>query len=786
MAQHGHHSPGEAHVAPSHPAVPQQPDADDVPAEADWLGRLVAAQRSVAEAGPGSGEVFESLVHAGLTLVSGHVVVSIFEGLSLIARASGGPGGGIHRGDALALEGTLAGLCARTGDTVLCLDADSDPRNDAALSRALGARSSIHVALRHNGVTLGVLSAVSIEPYAFGREDADRLSMLGLVGGAAVAAAQTSEALAGERLQLTAATNLSGMGLWRWSVEDKSLSWSSRMYEIAGVEPQVVPTLELWVSLLHPDDRSLCDMPSHAVDGPAGRTELFRLRSPDGTWRELLGWSRPEMDGDRLVSVFGATVDVTRQRSAEREVARLAVRDSLTGLANRTVVDERIRRAVASLPSARAAAGEADGTDRGVDAEVTAVLPCVAVLMLDLDRFQLVNDTLGHHLGDTLLVEVARRLSDALEPVDGTDHATTVGRLGGDEFVVVLPWVAGSEAAVDVAQWLLEVVGAPMDLDDATSGLVCTASIGLSVATTPHHEVSDLFREAELAMYEAKRSGRGGVALFDDRLRAQALHRVDTELQLRLALDEDRVVAMYQPIVSLRHDHHRLADAPTASVRTGENDWVAGVEALARVRRADGSLMQPAEFIDVAEDTGLIVQVDRTMLRQAVSQLQAWTAEGATHICASVNVSARTLAQHDFAQFVLCVLDEHGIEPSRLLIELTEGSLVPGGSVAQDAMLRLQKAGIATVIDDFGTGYSSLAYLQQLPVSLVKIDRSFVSRLGSSVSASAIVRAVIDLAHAHGHAVTAEGVETEEQADALRALGCDNAQGWLFGRPELP
>jgi EAL domain-containing protein (putative c-di-GMP-specific phosphodiesterase class I) len=196
--------------------------------------------------------------------------------------------------------------------------------------------------------------------------------------------------------------------------------------------------------------------------------------------------------------------------------------------------------------------------------------------------------------------------------------------------------------------------------------------------------------------------------------------------------------------------------------------------------------MQPAEFIEVAEDTGLIVQVDRWMLRETVRQLEAWTVEGADHICASVNVSARTLAQLGFDTFVLSVLDEHGVDPSRLLIELTEGSLVPGGSVAQDAMLRLKHAGIATVIDDFGTGYSSLAYLQQLPVSLVKIDRSFVSRLGSSLPASAIVRAVIDLAHSHGHAVTAEGVETEEQADMLRALGCDNAQGWLFGRPELP
>jgi Amt family ammonium transporter len=268
-------------------------------------------------------------------------------------------------------------------------------------------------------------------------------------------------------------------------------------------------------------------------------------------------------------------------------------------------------------------------------------------------------------------------------------------------------------------------------------------------------------------------------------MRAEALRRVDTELQLRLALDEGRLVAMYQPIVSPRSGH-RPADAWDASAARSDREWVAGVEALVRVRRPDGSLMQPAEFIEVAEDTGLVVRIDRWMLRQAVRQLETWTIEGAEHICASVNVSARTLAQFDIDRYVLGLLDEHGVDPTRLLIELTEGSLVPGGSVAQDAMMRLKRAGIATVIDDFGTGYSSLAYLQLLPVSLVKIDRSFVSRLGSSLPASAIVRSVIDLAHAHGHAVTAEGVETEEQADALRTMGCDNAQGWLFGRPELP
>jgi diguanylate cyclase (GGDEF)-like protein len=521
------------------------------------------------------------------------------------------------------------------------------------------------------------------------------------------------------------------MGLWRWSVEDSALSWSSRMFELAGVEGSVVPTLALWLSLLHPDDRSLCDMESHAADGPDGRTQLFRLRAADGSWRELLGWSRPETDGDRLVSVFGAAVDVTRQRSAEREVARMAVRDTLTGLANRTVVRERIRRAVVSLPSARSVAG---------DGELDGMLPCVGVLLLDLDRFQLVNDTLGHQVGDALLVEVARRLSDALDPVEGTGHATTVGRIGGDEFVVVLPWVAGADAAVEVAQWLQHVVSAPMDLDQATAGLVCTASVGLTVATDPSQAVSELFREAELAMYAAKASGRGGVTLFDDGMRAEALRRVETELQLRSALDEGRLVAVYQPIVSMWRAA-RPAVAGHGVHRGGDHGWVAGVEALARVRRPDGTLMQPAEFIEVAEDTGLIVRVDRWMLREAVHQLREWTTEGADDICASVNVSARTLAQLDFDRFVLAVLEEHGIDPSRLLIELTEGSLVPGGSIAQDAMVRLKRAGIATVID---------------------------------------------LAHAHGHAVTAEGVETDEQADILRSMGCDNAQGWLFGRPELP
>jgi EAL domain-containing protein (putative c-di-GMP-specific phosphodiesterase class I) len=287
------------------------------------------------------------------------------------------------------------------------------------------------------------------------------------------------------------------------------------------------------------------------------------------------------------------------------------------------------------------------------------------------------------------------------------------------------------------------------------------------VASHSARSAVELFREADLAMYRAKGAGRDRIAVYDSQLHAEAESRLATERRLRSAIERGRLNAVYQPIV-------RLSD-----------ERVVGVEALMRLVDDSGGLMLPENFIDVAEDTGLVVALDHWMLEEGVATLAEWAAQGNADLTMQVNVSARTLEQPGFDQFVVDVLAAHAVGPTALRLELTETSLVPGGSPAQDAMRRLAAMGIKTGIDDFGTGYSALAYLQELPVGFIKVDRSFVSRLDGSERPSAVVRAVVELAHAHGHQVTAEGVETEQQARLLRDMGCDHAQGWLFGRPTL-
>jgi diguanylate cyclase (GGDEF)-like protein len=447
---------------------------------------------------------------------------------------------------------------------------------------------------------------------------------------------------------------------------------------------------------------------------------------------------------------------VTAQRVAEREIAVMTARDGLTGLANRSVLDEQTRRSIAGLPEPLDDPGDAPTSE-------DAFGPFTALLLLDLDRFKLINDTLGHRVGDALLVAVAQRLAGLPDSSELGDCAPTVARLGGDEFGVLLPWVATADAALEAAAWLLAEVRRPVQVDGVTLPIVCTGSVGVALAARGTHTASQLFGEADLAMYQAKESGRDGAALFDHQLRTEAEVRMVTERRLRAAIAEERLRAVYQPIVSVG------SGVPV------------GAEALVRMVE-DDELVLPEHFIDVAEDTGLVVDIDRWMLREGVRQLRRWRADGAA-LPLSVNVSARTLGQPGFDGFVLDLLAEHSVPAAYLRLELTEMSLLPGGSAAQDAMCRLADAGVQTGVDDFGTGYSALSYLHELPVGFIKVDRSFVSRLDGSPQPSAVVRSVIELAHAHGFQVTAEGVETPQQAQLLRELGCDHAQGWLFGRP---
>lgn len=495
--------------------------------------------------------------------------------------------------------------------------------------------------------------------------------------------------------------------------------------------------------LTHPDDldqdlASFHRLASGELDEIAFEK---RYRRKDGSivhaWLNSALARGPDHEPLYLIS---HAIDITDRLREQAELERLALTDTLTGLANRTLLTDRIDQALARL---------------------NRVGGACAMLLLDIDRFKLVNDSLGHLVGDALLVEVAGRLAD-LNRAD-----TTVARLGGDEFVVLVEGLRDPAQVHAIADRLLERLRRPYDLGGSVEPLVATVSIGISIASTAERTHVDLYREADLALYRAKDAGRDQYALFDDDLRARAEARLRAESMLRQALAEDRLVPLFQPIVDL-HDGQ-----------------IHAVEALARIRNADRSLVGPADFIEVAEETGLIVEVDVRMFELAVAEFARMSSDPQSGLRrVSCNISARSLEDPTFVDRLRRALVWYGVAGGDMRVELTERSLLTSSPVVRESLRRMAGLGLQIGLDDFGTGYSALAYLQRLPLDFLKVDRSFVARLGGGdATAEATVRAIIDVAHAHRLVVTAEGVETAEQARTLRALGCDRGQGWLYGRP---
>jgi diguanylate cyclase (GGDEF)-like protein/PAS domain S-box-containing protein len=465
-----------------------------------------------------------------------------------------------------------------------------------------------------------------------------------------------------------------------------------------------------------------------------------RFRAKDGS--TVYAWLTSSialgLDGGPRYLITHA-MDLTERRREQAELERMALTDGLTGLANRALLTDRLDLALARL-------------QRVPDA--------CALLMLDVDRFKLINDSLGHQLGDALLIEVAARL----EAVCRAD--STVARLGGDEFVVLVEGLGGPDDVHATAIRLLQALRRPYRLDGRDEPVVTTTSIGIAVASTPDRTHQDLYREADLALYRAKDGGRDQYALFDDDLRAQLEARVRAEALLRRALAEDLVVPYFQPLV----------DLTTGRIRA--------VEALARVVDPTLGVVGPDDFVEAAEETGLIVELDARMFELAVRQFARWAQEpGLALRRMSTNVSARSLADPGFVDRIRKAMTWYGVSGDALRIEITERSLLTADPVVIDSLRRIAELGADVGLDDFGTGYSALGYLQQFDLRFLKIDRSFVARLGSARQDDAVVSAVIALAHAHDLVVVAEGVETREQLDALRAMGCDRAQGFLISRP---
>ncbi|HEV3352941.1 MAG TPA: EAL domain-containing protein [Acidimicrobiales bacterium] len=514
---------------------------------------------------------------------------------------------------------------------------------------------------------------------------------------------------------------------------------SPSVKKVFGYEPDTVLGRERW-TFIHPEDVDFAIAAWEAAittTDPVAPIE-YRAKHADGSWRWCEVIMGNLLDDPSVEGVVLNIRDITERKSAEEAMLHQAFHDTLTGLPNRALFLDRLGQALSR---------------RGRIGSLTAVL------FLDLDRFKWINDSLGHAAGDELLVQVAARLSSAIRSGD------SVARFGGDEFVVLCDELDGDWEARVIA----ERIGAALKDHFCVEGrdITVTASIGFATTAAASGATPDaLLRDADAAMYRAKERGRHRIEAFQGGMRAMALERLEVETDLRRALERDELVVHYQPVVRM----------------TGA---MVGVEALVRWQHPEKGLVPPGEFIPVAEETGLIQPLGAFVLHEACRQVASWNRDNPDRapLSVAVNLSARQMSAADLTRLVLTALNESGLEPGLLCLEITESVLMEDVTASRSVLQSLKELGVRLGIDDFGTGYSSLLYLRRFPVDFLKVDRSFVSGLGENSEDGAIVAGVLGLAHALGVGAIAEGVEEPAQADKLAALGCEQAQGFLWSRP---
>ncbi len=516
---------------------------------------------------------------------------------------------------------------------------------------------------------------------------------------------------------------------------------SSNVYTSPQIEQMLGYTVlewvenhDLFVEILHPEDRERV-LAAHQLTHTTGEPLLveYRLRTRDGRYVWVQDEARVVSDPRGSV-LQGYLLDVTARHEAEEQLRHQAFHDALTGLANRALFTNRVEHALV-LRSQLARAE-------------------VAVLFLDLDDFKGVNDTLGHAAGDTLLRGVGVRLRDSLSP-----HYT-VARLGGDEFAVLIEEVAGPASAVDAAERIVATLQKPFEIEGRE--VFVSASVGIALGTV----ADDLLRAADVAMYRAKASGKAQYAIYMPTMAEDLVGRLELVAELRRAR-RDEFVVHYQPLVDL------------------DSGAVVGVEALVRWAHPTRGLMQPSEFIGLAEETGKIVEIGAWVLTEACAQVARWRTEtaGAADLTLNVNVSTRQVRPGVLVDAVGAALTDSGLPPEALTLELTESVLARRHEELRAVLTDVAALGVRLALDDFGTGYSSLALLQDLPVHTLKVDRSFVSALDEDATRQGFVQAIVDLAKTLDVALVAEGMETAAETSELRRLGCRAGQGFHFAPP---
>jgi len=538
------------------------------------------------------------------------------------------------------------------------------------------------------------------------------------------------------------------LGLWELSIADDRMRVDGRAATIQGYRrAELEARARDWRSDLHPDDApSFQQQLERHLAGMTSKLEAeYRLRHKNGgwVWVQCLGKVIQRDAAGRPVQLLGTRMDISARKQHETEIERLAFYDSLTGLPNRRLLHQRLDRSLVA------------SEERG---------QIGAIVFLDLDNFKSLNDTLGHDLGDQLLVRVSERLREVARSQD------MVARLGGDEFVLLLESLGSSlgEArrnAEAFGRKLLQTLSHPFHLADRQ--IYSTPSLGITLFTGGASKLDDLLKQADMAMYQAKASGRNTLSFFAPEMQAQTSANAQLQSDLHRALERSELLLHYQPI--LDRERH-----------------IIGVESLVRWNHPELGLVSPARFIPVAEQCGLILPLGDWVLEQACRQLVAWAADpSTTGLFAAVNISARQLSQPDFVLKIIETVRRTGAAPSRLKLELTESMFLLDVEGVIEKMAALKSFGIGFSLDDFGTGYSSLCYLQRLPLDRLKIDKSFVSDLPDNANSATIGSAIIGLAHNLGLQVIAEGVENQGQLQFLLDGQCDAFQGYLFS-PPLP
>lgn len=555
---------------------------------------------------------------------------------------------------------------------------------------------------------------------------------------------RAEEALRASEERYALAARGASDGLWDWNLADNRVYFSPRWKAMLGhTEEDIGERPEDWLDRVHPEDRqALRDAIERHVEGVTPHFENeYRIAHRDGTFRWMLSRGLAVRDASgKPYRMAGSQTDITDRRRAEAQLVHRAFYDALTDLPNRTLFMERLT-----------------GTVERARRRKTYRF---AVLFIDVDRFKVINDSLGHLPGDKLLIAIGKRLLRCLSPDD------MLARLGGDEFAVLLDLIEDVNDARRVAERIGAALAEPFSIDGHE--VFITVSIGIALSEHHHARADELLREADVAMYRAKVAGKARYVIYDAKLHDYVMRMLRLETDLRRAVDRREFVVHYQPIVAI------------ATRR------VVGFEALIRWRHPSQGVVRPDDFIPMAEETNLILPIDRWVLSEACRQLRAWQTRFPSDppLEVSVNFSSRQFSQTDVVEQILATLQETGLSPSSLKLEITENALMENTETATRVLGQLKDHGVRLLIDDFGTGYSSLSYLHHFPIDTIKIDRSFVSQMDAGGEKNIeIVRAVLALAQGVGLDVVAEGVETEAQVKQLEDLHCSYAQGFYFSKP---